>query len=99
MNIEYVEKVMMECAEEELKGPFKKMKLEIVRQSIPAVCACGADESLRDSPPDFQTHVIASTNYEIKTYLLPSWLIINIIAAVVQWLVMRWLDRYLRGYF
>jgi hypothetical protein len=99
MDIQYVEKHMVACAEEELRGPFKKLKIEIVRQSIPMLCACGADEKMRDEPPKFEQSVICGTNYDVKGFFLPAFILHAIIVAVVQWLVMRWLDRWTRNYF
>lgn len=95
----FAEKHLLECAEEELKGPFKKLKLEIVRQSFPALFACGAVEALREDPPKFERSVVSMTNYDVKGFFLPNFIVIAIISGVIKWLVMRWLDRHFRGYF
>lgn len=82
----------VELADKELSGPFKELKLEIVRQSVPALLVCGAKPELRQDKPKFAKSVIDNTTYSLST-MIPLFILRVIIAAVVQWLIKRWLDR------
>lgn len=83
----------VELAEKELRGPFKRLKVEIVRQSIPAMLVCGSDSELICNEKAFSERVIKDTNYEVRTFI-PPFLLHAIIVTVVQWLVSRFLNNY-----
>lgn len=88
-----MEDYFVELAEKELRGPFKRTKIEIVRQSMPALLVCGADEELICDEKAFGEKVVENTNYDVKGFI-PQFILIAIISGVVQWLVKRFLDRH-----
>lgn len=89
MNEEY----FMNLAEKELRGPFKGLKLNIVRQSLPALFVCGAREDCVANEIYFRSSVIERTNYDPPRFI-PAFVFQAILVAVIQWLVTHWLDKY-----
>jgi hypothetical protein len=83
----------VQLAERTFNAPFKQLKIEIVRQSLPALQACGCDDKCIANKAYFQEQLIDNTNYELKTFL-PEFILKAIILAIVEWLIRQWLDDY-----